>query len=391
MTHHQYQRYLHIDLPKKQSTFLWGARKTGKSTYLRDHYESSVYYDLLKSDLYLRFSKEPYLFREEILALTPLQLNSPIIVDEIQKIPMLLNEVHWLIENSDASFILCGSSARKLRQTGVNLLGGRAWSYYFYPLVYKEITDFDLLKVLNIGTIPSHYTSSHPVKALRAYIGDYLTEEIKAEGLVRNLPTFALFLDNVGYSHGEMINYTNIARECGIDAKTVKEYYQILIDTLLGNYLFPYHKRVKRKIISSTPKFYLFDVGVANILSKRTILDLKGSEAGKALEHYILTELIAYRGLNDKTYDITYWRTKSGLEVDFILGSAEVAIEVKVSSTIRSTELTGLQAFAEEHHTKNLYCISLEPRTRRVKKDGFDILIYPVEKFLELLWNHQII
>lgn len=386
-----YDRLLNVDLPEKQSTFLWGARKTGKSTYLRTKFPASVYYDLLKSDLYLRLAKEPSILREEILALPSERLAYPIIVDEVQKIPLLLDEIHWLIENTEAYFILCGSSARKLKKSGVNLLGGRAWSYHLFPLVYPEIHDFDLLKILNVGTIPSHYASANPQKSLKAYVDDYLTQEIQAEGLVRNLPSFAKFLDNVGFSNGDMTNYNNISRDCGVDAKTVKEYYQILIDTLVGYYIFPYKKRVKRDIISSTPKFYLFDIGASNILARRTISSLQGPEAGKAFEQLILLELMAYKKMNDKPFDITYWRTKTGLEVDFILDNAEIAIEVKISNRVRKTDLKGLLAFAQEHLTKRLYVVSTEPTARKVVHEDIQITVLPYKDFLQKLWAGELI
>ena len=191
----EYPRYLKMRLPSGQSAFLWGARKTGKSFYLKRHFPDSVCYDLLETDLYFRLLKEPHLFREEVLALSEAALSHPIIVDEIQKIPVLLDEVHWLIENSAAYFILCGSSARKLKNTGVNLLGGRAWRYEFFPLVYPEIEQFDLLQALQRGLIPSHYHAKNWSKTARSYVNDYLKEEIKAESLVRNLAAFAQFLD----------------------------------------------------------------------------------------------------------------------------------------------------------------------------------------------------
>lgn len=389
-----YNRILNINLPKKQSAFLWGARKTGKSTYLKQHFPDSIYYDLLKSDLYFNFSKEPFKLREEILSLPTIE--HPIIIDEVQKIPVLLDEVHWLIENTNAQFILCGSSARKLRHKGVNLLGGRAWGYTFYPLVYQEINDFDLLKIFNHGAIPAHYTSLNPNKSLKAYVQDYLTLEIQAEGLVRNLPAFAKFLDSISFNNGEMINYANIARDCSIDAKTVKEYYQILIDTLLGYYVLPFNKRVNRGIISATPKFYLFDVGVANYIAKNKIQSLNGAAAGKSIEHYILLELLAYRGINDLDFTINYWRAKTGLEVDFVLNINDevlAAIEIKISAKIHQTDLKGLVAFAEEHNVKSLYVVSLEPRARKIKISGkqTEILILPYQNFLKKLWSAEII
>lgn len=388
----KYKRLLTVELPPKQSAFLWGARKTGKSTYLEDRFPYSTYYDLLKSDLYLRYSKQPSLLREEVLALTADQLAYPIIIDEVQKIPLLLDEIHWLIEHSEAQFILCGSSARKLKKHAVNLLGGRAWKYNFFPLVYKEIFNFDLLTALNAGLIPSHYLSTNPQKSLQSYIEDYLVQEVQMEGLTRNLPIFARFLDVVGHSNGELLNFANVARDCGIDAKTVKNYYEILVDTLLGYFIAPFAKKVKRETIHATPKFYLFDVGLAQALAKRSIKELKGDHAGKAFEHFILMELIAYKGIMGRNFDITFWRTKTGLEVDFILGQGEAAIEVKLSKLVDKTDIKGLLAFQEEYKSKKNYVVSLDSSKRRMAlKNGSAIMVLPYKDFLEMLWTGEII
>jgi predicted AAA+ superfamily ATPase len=370
---------------------LWGARQTGKSTYLRHHFPHAIYYDLLKSDLHFRLEKMPSLLREEVLAYTPQQLTQPIIIDEIQKIPLLLDEIHWLIENTKAQFILCGSSARKLKRLGTNLLGGRALRYDFYPLTYPEINHFNLLRALNNGLIPSHYLSDHVNLLQESYVVDYLNHEIREEGLVRNLPDFSRFLDSVVFSNGQLVNYTNIARDCAVSAKTVENYYQILIDTLLGYFLPPFHKKIKRDLISKTPKFYLFDVGITNYLAKRTITELRGNLAGDAFEHFIFMELVAYKGLRKKRYDITYWRTKTGLEVDFILDT-HIAIEVKISRTVHKQELKGLIAFCEEHHPTKAIVISLDQAPRLLKiNEHVSIHILPWEHFLKSLWADEII
>lgn len=388
----QYKRLLEMKLPKKQSAFLWGARKTGKSTYLHENFPDSAYFDLLRSDLYINYSKEPYLFREEVLTLPKEKLSKHIIIDEVQKIPLLLDEVHYLIENEGLQFILCGSSARKLRRGGANLLGGRAWGYHFYPLVYKEVQDFDLLKVFNHGLIPSHYLSSNFRKSIKSYVNEYLKEEIQAEGLVRNLPSFARFLDSLSYSIGELTNFSNIARDCGVDSKTVKEYYQILVDTMLGVFVYPYSKRSTRQTIIASPKFYLFDVGVANYLKGVNLSSLKGEEAGKSLENFILMELLAYREISDKDFDLEFWRTNKGLEVDFILGKGKCAIEVKLSSQVSKIDIKGLIAFKEENPSCACYVVSQDPRPRKmiIEKMG-NISILPYKEFLDRLWNNEII
>jgi uncharacterized protein len=384
------QRILALDLPEQQSIFLWGARQTGKSFFLHKNITAAIYYDLLDTHEFIRLSKEPYILREEILALDPQQLKLPIIIDEIQKIPDLLNEVHWLIENAQAKFILCGSSARQLKNVSTNLLGGRAWKYNFYPLVFAEVPKFDLLRALQHGMLPKHYLSSAKFihEYLRSYVEVYLAEEIRNEGLVRNLSGFARFLDVVGINNTEMINLTNIARDCGVDRSTVQGYYQILLDTMLGYNVYPYSHKVKREIIQTVPKFYFFDVGIGNYLSKQNISSLVGAQAGHALENYILQELVAYRGINRKQFEITYWRTKTGLEVDFILGDAVVAIEVKLSTAVHKEDLKGLIAFCAEHPRVNGIVVSLDKRPRELTiGEDSKILIWPCITFLEKLWQ----
>ncbi|HQY22369.1 MAG TPA: DUF4143 domain-containing protein, partial [Gammaproteobacteria bacterium] len=212
------------------------------------------------------------------------------------------------------------------------------------------------------------------------------------EGLTRNLPAFARFLDSLVFSNGMLVNYSNIARECAIDAKTVKEYYQILIDTLVGYFVEPYTKKKGRDVISATPKFYLFDVGVASFLAKQTISALKGSEAGNAFEHFILMELMGYRGLNDLDFDINFWRTKTKLEVDFILDGGRIAIEVKIDDNVKKQDLRGLVAFCDEHKPEQAYVVSRDARPRKMTTvAGREILILPWEIFLKKLWNKEII
>ena len=389
-----FERILNIDLPEKQSAFLWGARQTGKSFFLKQKFKDAVYYDLLDTHEFIRLSKAPYIMREELLSMESNTLKLPVIIDEIQRVPELLNEVHWLIENAKIKFILCGSSARRLKTSSTNLLGGRAWKYNFYPLVFPEIPDLDLLRVLRHGMIPNHYLAKpeYLQSHLESYVEVYLACEIRDEGLVRNLMGFARFLDVAGMSSGEMLNANNIARDCGIDRNTVQAYYQILIDTLLGYYIYPFRKKVKREIIKATPKFYLFDVGIANYLSKQDINALEGASAGKSFEHYILMELMAYKGINHKRYEITYWRTKTGLEVDFILGQAEVAIEVKISKTVHKQDLKGLIAFLEEYPSAKAIVVSLDKRKRKISIDNNStIFIVPYALFLKELWDNKVI
>jgi uncharacterized protein len=380
-------RLLAIRLPKGQSAFLWGPRKTGKSTFLRETFPGSLSYDLLQTDLFLEFVKRPSLLREQLLAVSPRQLKEPVIIDEVQKVPQLLDEIHWLIENKGLHFILCGSSARKLKRGKANLLGGRAWRYEMHPLVSAEVADLDLRRALNRGMIPAHYIQAEYQKSLQAYVRDYLKEEVFDEGLTRNIPAFSRFFDAMGYSHGDLTNYANIARDCGVDAKTVKEYYQILVDTLLGTMIEPYKKRQDRNVIMRAGKFYLFDVGVAGALTHRQIPQEKGEQFGKAMEHFILMELLAHRAYREMNYDVNFWRTKSGLEVDFILGQGEVAIEIKGANRVDIPDLRPLRTFIREYRPARAYVVCNEGTARLYE----EIRILPWRDFLKMLWSGEVI
>jgi len=366
-----------------ESIFFWGARQTGKSTLLKTLFPEALWFDLLISREYERLSKKPDILRETVLANLHV---SPVIIDEIQRIPVLLNEVHWLISNYGVRFILCGSSPRKILRSDANLLGGRALRYELYPLISPEIPDFDLLRALNNGLLPRHYDAVNPNKLISAYTGSYLRDEIVSEARIRNVGTFARFLEIAAITNGEMVNYSNIATDCGVSATTVKEYFQILEDTLIGRYLPSFSKRPKRRVISA-PKFYLFDVGIANYLLRRGKIE-QGSELfGKAFEHFIFQEIYAHSRYSEKEYPLSYWRTASQLEIDFVLGDHEVAIEVKSTEQANHRHLKGLKAFAEEYETKKLILVSNDPLPRLVDK----ILILPWQVFLERLWNDEII
>jgi predicted AAA+ superfamily ATPase len=382
-----FTRRLDLQLPAGRSAFLWGPRQVGKSTLLRRQFPNSIWYDFLQTDLFLEMNARPSLLREQLLAQPAAKLAQPIILDEVQKVPGVLDEVHWLIENKGLQFILCGSSARKLRRGHVNLLGGRAWRLELFPLVSSEIGDFDLLHVLNNGLIPSHYIEGDATRSLHAYTQDFLKEEVFAEGLTRNVPAFSRFFDAVGHTHGELTNFASIARDSGVDAKTVREYYQILVDTLVGRFVEPYSRRAGRQIISKAPKFYLFDTGVAGALSRRRVETERGEYFGRALEHLVLMELVAHASYSGPLYPVRFWRTKSGLEVDFILGDGEVAIEVKGSSRVERRDLTALRAFVDEHNPRTALVVCNERAQRSA--DGIQVL--PWRIFLERLWAGEII
>ena len=368
---------------QQESAFLWGARQTGKSTLLKHLFPDSLYIDLLLNNEFMRFQSNPSLLREIIENTEP---QIPVIIDEIQRIPALLNEIHWLITNKKTRFILSGSSPRNILRSGHNLLGGRAIRYELYPLVFPEIPDFELLKALNNGLLPRHYLSVNPKKLLSAYLGSYLKDEIIAEAKIRNIASFSRFLEMAAFSNGEIVNFSNIATDCGVSSPTVKEYFQILEDTLIGRFLQSFQKKAKRRVILS-PKFYFFDVGIANYLLKRTGVDY-GSEAfGKTFEHFIYQEIYAHSKYSDSNYDISYWRTASQIEVDFVLGGGKVAIEVKSTDLAQSRHFKGLIEFAKEFNAKKLILVSNDPYTRQIG----NISVMPWKIFLEELWSNKII
>ena len=384
-----YERILSLELPKGQSAFLWGPRKTGKSTLLRERFPDAVRFDLLDTRLLLEFTRSPWALAERLAALDGPTLTSPVIIDEVQKVPAVLDEVHRLIEDKGLGFVLCGSSARKLRRGHGNLLGGRAWRFGLHPLTYAEIPDFDLLRALNRGLIPQHYDTKQYRRALAGYVDDYLKEEVFDEGLVRNTPAFSRFFDALSFSHGELLNFSNVARDCGVDSKTVREYFQILVDTLVGTLLEPFSRRRSREVITRAPKFYLFDVGVAGHLMGRRVERPAGPEFGRALEHLVLMELLAYRSYREVELPLRFWRTKSGLECDFVLGrEGDVAIEVKGSTRLHPSDLRSIRAYVDEHGPRQAIVVCNERDARRTS-DG--IWILPWERFLEQLWSDAVV
>lgn len=384
-----YERILSLELPKGQSAFLWGPRKTGKSTLLRERFPDAVRFDLLDTRLLLELTRSPWALAERLDALDGPSLTSPVIIDEVQKVPAVLDEVHRLIGDKGLGFVLCGSSARKLKRGHGNLLGGRAWRFGLHPLTYAEIPDFDLLRALNRGLIPQHYDTKQYRRALAGYVDAYLKEEVFDEGLVRNTPAFSRFFDALSFSHGELVNFSNVAGDCGVDSKTVREYFQILVDTLVGTLLEPFSRRRSREVITRAPKFYLFDVGVAGHLMGRRVERPAGPEFGRALEHLVLMELLAYRSYREVELPLRFWRTKSGLECDFVLGrEGDVAIEVKGSTRLHPSDLRSIRAYVDEHGPRQAIVVRNERDARRTS-DG--IWILPWERFLEQLWSDALV
>ena len=379
----EYDRMQKILDIQDDSVFLWGARQVGKSTLVKKLFPDAKVYDLLKSDEYSRLLRKPQLLREELISYDETKI---VIIDEIQKIPSLLDEVHWLIVNRGIRFILCGSSARKLKRVGTNLLGGRALPVMLFPFVSAEISDFNLFRAINNGMIPRHYMSKNPQKRLEAYIGVYLKEEIQDEAVVRQLSSFNRFLDVAAQCDGEMINYTNIAQDCGVSATTIKEYFNILEQTLIG-YMIPAFTLSKKRRAITTKKFYYFDVGVVNYLLNRSNLQPGSIDFGHAFEHFMIQEIVAYLSYYEKREKLSYWRTANGYEVDAIIGDARVAIEFKSSEEVQSKHTKGLKAFEEDFPDARKIIVSLDCNKRIL--NGIEVI--PALEFLQMLWNGDII
>lgn len=384
-----YKRAIDISIPvnpikKSGAAFLWGSRGTGKTTLLKERYKTAKYVDLLDTNLQTELKIRPKILREEVLAESP----ALVIIDEIQKVPELIDEVHWLLENSSTQVILCGSSARKLKKTGGNLLGGRAVTYELFPLTKFELGKADLDKILNFGTIPTHYMSRNPKPLLKAYVNNYIKEEIIAEALTRNIPSFARFLNTVALTHGQFLNYSNVAREAGVSPNTVRDYYQILKDTLIGFELPPWTRRKTRRLIE-TAKFYLFDVGIANHLNPEIKSVVEGTDIyGNAFEHFMIQEVRAYLAYREKDYPISFWRTTSGFEVDLIIGSLDVTMEFKSTKKVRPEHLKGTRVIREEHPIGRSIIVSRDVSFRKTE-DSIELMHW--EKFCELLWKGAII
>lgn len=365
-----------------KSIILLGPRQTGKSTLLRSSFPDAVYYNLLHTDVFFRLQREPFRLREEVSALK--NTDQPIIIDEIQKLPVLLDEVQALIDSHGFRFVLTGSSARKLKAGGANLLGGRARLRHLFPFVSRELADFDLDKALSIGLLPSIWFSDSPEEDLNTYCGMYLKEEIHAEALVRRLDGFSRFLTVAGLFNGQELNFENIARDCGVPARTVREYVSVLTDTLIASAVEPWRSGKSRKSVSSV-KLYFFDLGVARVLAgrKRPVTD--STEWGQALEQFVFQELRAWLSYFGNGRELCYWRTRDGREVDFIVGN-ELAIEVKASRNLTIRDLKNLRDIADENTWQERMVVCREPAERKTD-DG--ILILPVAVFLSRLWSGE--
>lgn len=379
-----YKRILDITpVLRSKSVFLFGPRQTGKSTLLKTLFPSARSFNLLEANVFRELSTRPESLRE---SLTP--KDRIVVVDEVQRIPELLDEIHLLIEErKDLRFVLTGSSARTLKRKGVNLLGGRARTLHLHPLVSAELLNIGIERRINFGSLPSVYDSSDPRGDLKDYVGTYLQEEIRAESMIRNLPSFSRFLEVAGLSNGQLINYASVGSDAQVPARTVKDYFQILEETWIGSFLNPFRKTKSRKAIA-TPKFYFFDVGVANILSRRGDVKSGSTEFGICLEHLIHQELRAYLSYKNIDDELSFWRPeRQESEVDFLIGD-HTAIEVKASGRIDARDLKGLRLLMEEKKLKRKIIVCSERIERKV--DG-GIEIIPYQVFFKALWQGEIV
>ena len=364
-------------LLQKKSHFLFGPRQTGKTSLIRHSLKGVRAYDLLDNSVYLSLSQAPGRIAQEISPQDKI-----VVIDEIQRLPVLLNEVHRLIEERGIRFLLTGSSARKLRRGGVNLLGGRARTKYIHPLTSQELgNQFNLFKAIDRGLLPSIYLSDDPHADLEAYTGSYLQQEIVAEGVTRNVPAFSRFLRVAALCNGTVVNFTNVSNDAQVPRTTVYEYFEILKDTLLLYELPAWRKSKKRKPLTSS-KYYFFDVGVVAALQGRQFRP-GTPEFGEAFETYLMHELVSYSDYISGE-PLSYWRSTSGFEVDFILGD-HTAVEVKAKENVSAHDLKSLRAFAEEKKLKRYLCVSLKPRRRNLE----NVTILPLREFLEALWGRE--
>lgn len=378
--HVMYQRLLPLrQLIQNANYFLFGPRSTGKSTWISEQLDDdAVIVDLLLDDVYEEYLRRPSLLRERFA-----NTRKIVVIDEIQKLPKLLDEVQSLIVKHRIRFLLTGSSARKLKKDGANMLGGRAREAHFFPLLYKEIPDFDLIRYLNFGGLPIIYLSKEPVEDLKAYVRLYLNEEIKKEAAVRNYERFVRFLDVMALCNGQEINYARLASDTGVPARTIEGHIEVLKDTLIAYELFPYTKTKKRKAVTRS-KFYFFDTGVANQLAGRLPLTAKHAEIGTSFEHFVINEVRAYLSYRRRDENLYFWRSRDR-EVDLLIGE-KLAIEIKFADKIKSDLFSGLLALKQERSHKEYHLVG------RFREGGYyeGCRYWNWQVFLDQLWRDQL-
>lgn len=368
------------DILKRKSVLLLGPRRTGKSFLIRMQLGEHKYFNLLHADTYRRLVSRPSLIRESIT-----ENDHLIVIDEIQKVPSLMDEVHAMIEEfPGVHFLLTGSSARKLKREHSSLMAGRAKQMIFYPFVSAEIPDFKIEDVVQFGTLPPVYLSDDPYDELLDYVGLYLKEEIRQEALVRNIENFSHFLEVAARSNGQEINFSSVGSDSQVPPRTVREYFVLLEDTLMGSMLTPIEQKGKRKVTSKS-KFYFFDIGVVNALLERSSVSPKSNDFGVLFEHFIFLELKNYINAMSSQSSINYWCVNKTSEVDFIINN-EIAIEVKATELVTEKHLKGLKLMSEDYSLKRKFVISQDPMRRKIG----DVNIVPYREFCSLLWEGKI-
>jgi len=379
-----------VDLPgllAQKSHFLFGPRGTGKTFLAREQLGGkAIFCDLLHSDTYLTLATSPSNLEDMVYD----QITRPgdsvlIVIDEVQRLPPLLNEVHRLIESKGWRFLLTGSSARKLHRRGVNLLAGRAWNQNLHPLTWKEIPDFDLERHLRYGGLPAVYLSREPQEELQGYVANYIAQEIQMEGLVRKIPQFSKFLKAAALTNGKILNFDKLGRDYMVPPSTIREYYSILQETFIGMALEPWDKSTKRKAVSAS-KFYFFDTGVLAALAGMKTLERNSDTFGNFLETWLVNEVRAYISYRRLHLPLRYWRTTAGYEVDMVVDD-ETAIEIKATRRVAREDLKGLAALKEEGIVEKFFLVS-EDKTALLR-NGIHCLHW--SEFLERLWDGEVI
>ena len=368
----------------EESSFLFGPRGTGKSTWLGSVLPDAVTYDLLDASLALRLARDPSLLGREVAAI---ERSRWIVIDEIQKVPALLDEVHRLIEKERRRFVLSGSSARKLKRGAANLLAGRAVRLDMFPLVSNEIGEAPALDRLQFGMLPKALAAAKPKRFLDAYVTTYITEEVQAEALTRNIGGFARFLEVAGIYNAQIANTSNIARDAEVPRQTVQGYFEILVDTLLGFWLHAWKLKRATKLVSH-PKFYFFDAGVARALSSRLAYPPSSEELGPIFETYLLHEIRAFLSYSELDYPLFFFRTHDDVEVDVLFESSRgmIAIELKATANWRGEYQKGFRRIRSE--LDDVTCIGVYTGARKLVHDG--VTVYPYGEFLERMWERKL-
>jgi uncharacterized protein len=385
------ERILNMDLKGKQSAFLWGPKKTGKSSFLKKTFPKSLYYDFHEPPVFEKFSQNlPSFLREELAGQKEIARKYPVILDGLDRLPQLQEEIRRLIENEDMRFILCCSGKKGLKQEKrgqPNFFGSNIRNYEMFPLTSAEIGEIDLLKVLNRGMLPVHYFQDNYLELMRSYFEEYMEEELFKTKSALYPEDFKKFFKAMGDAHGQWVHYEETAQTYNLDANFVRNYYLLLVDTFMGTLLKPIKKVRRRSVINSIPKFFLFDVGLANALTGRVIKEEKGELFEEALKHFILMELLAHRSYKELDYEINYWMTTTRVEVDFVLAGGEVAIHVNGADRVDHRNLRSLFVFDSEYSPKHCMLVCNEKKRRVLQR----ITIIPWREFLDDLWSGKII